>query len=274
MVRAASWSSRFAETRLAERAPRMKNPQTTPSLLATRGPRRLIALLATGLFIGCATLPAKLPGSVATTATASSMAQRVLSLGPGLQFLNPAVPDNAVTPEAGAIYSYARVHSANPRSSPVGIELWVFAADGAPLHGRHEAYLRDLYKEIYGWSPAAWEIPNVGDFRQKSYSNRWGHNRTFGLSATLHYVCPNNAVRPNNPKTRRCYTTSCTSANQRQHNEALSKIQIEGALTPLSFAPSRDTALLSCHHKQLSSTELFSGRLKTTSPQERWWLVT
>jgi len=105
------------------------------------------------------------------------MAQQVRDLGVGLRFTNSSVPDGAQTPEVGAEFVYDRSFSANARRSPVGIEVWVFgervdfmSSDlgdpifdyAVPLHGTHEAYLRAVYDDIYGWDSAAWEA-TLGD---------------------------------------------------------------------------------------------------------------
>lgn len=115
------------------------------------------------LLWGCSTLRPP-PASVleAVPPADASLAQQVRELGIGLRFLNAPVPAGASTPEVGAEYVYARAFSANARNSPVGIEVWVYGEGDAPLHGAHEAYLRGVYRDIYGWDPADWKA-QLGD---------------------------------------------------------------------------------------------------------------
>ena len=35
----------------------------------------------------------------------------------------------------------------------MSIELWVFDLRGQPIHSAHEAYLTEVYSQIYGWDP-------------------------------------------------------------------------------------------------------------------------
>jgi len=100
-----------------------------------------------------------------TENASTPLSVQVEALGEGLRFLNAPVPQGATTPEAGAQYMYARTYSANARNSPVGIEVWVFDKDNTPLQDTHAEYLTEVYRDLYGWSPADWKA-QLGDSAQ------------------------------------------------------------------------------------------------------------
>ena len=106
---------------------------------------------------GCVTLPLSSTHRDLSVKGERSLAAEVQALGEGLRFMNAPPLEGAATPEEGADYVYARTYSANARLSPVGIEVWTLGEGGAPLHQAHEAYLRRVYDEIYGWDPSAWK---------------------------------------------------------------------------------------------------------------------
>ena len=119
----------------------------------------ILALVSLLLSVGCASTRNPTPAPEAITLappSSPSLAQQVATLGDGLRFMNPAVPDGAQTPEAGTDYMYARSFSTNARNSPMGIEIWVFDEKGEALHSSEQEYLQRVYQEIYGWDPAAW----------------------------------------------------------------------------------------------------------------------
>jgi len=122
----------------------------------------IFSLICLGFLLNCATpraalSPTQLPPTQPPPKEAESLEESVRSLGEGLRFMNIIPPEGAQSPEVGADYMYARTFSANSRNSPVGIELWAFDEQGKAIHPRHKDYLRQIYKEIYGWDPEAWK---------------------------------------------------------------------------------------------------------------------
>ena len=134
----------------------MSDAIATQQKAAKRGWAAMVLALLLFCGPGCATLGAPQGVTLEGDVTPTSLRAQVEALGPGLAFFNKAPPQGAASPEVGAAHVYARSFSANARLSPVGVEIWVFDAQGRSLHIAHSAYLEALYAAIYGWDPEAW----------------------------------------------------------------------------------------------------------------------
>jgi len=80
----------------------------------------------------------------------------------GLEFSNPPAIQGSSDPLDGVSFAYARVGSANSRSSPVDIQIHLEDADGAVIHGEHETDIAKIYDQIYAWEPSSWESELAG----------------------------------------------------------------------------------------------------------------